>query len=135
VHEEGGDVVGDFLRALREKEPGRYSPYHTAFQMMAVRGRVTGEKWHLLDPDKPPSGILKDRTEKKLSLVGMGEFKNIAHKSRIFHHTEPNGLLVLLTFTQKKENRLTADAVNPALRAREEYLRRKLLLLGKGRTR
>jgi hypothetical protein len=43
---------------------------------------------------------------------------------------EPGGLYVLLTVhTGKNENDLTADSVNPALKMRIEYVRRKGQLL------
>lgn len=131
-HESSGNLVEEFLAELERKAHARYTNYISSFRRLGTLGplQMPNEKWRKLDPDRPPPGVLKEFAGKRLSLDGMCEFKNIAHKSRIFHSIEPGGLCVLLTFyTSKKENDLTADAINPALRAREEYLRRKNQLI------
>jgi hypothetical protein len=136
LHEKEGDVVGAFLRRLRETAPGRLVPYTTAMRMVGLQGRASGEKWHMLDKEKVPKGIAKDAKGQQMSLNGIGEFKNIAHKSRIFHCTDEDGLIVLLTFFEgKKENKLSTEAINPALYARQEYIRRKGELIANGRRR
>lgn len=122
--------VRDFLVELEAKAHARYMKYLSAFRMVAQTGRAPWDKWHPLDPKSPPHGVLKDEKGNKISLDGIGEFKNIGHKSRIFHCMEPGGLYVLLTVhTGKNENDLTADSVNPALKMRIEYVRRKGQLL------
>ena len=100
-----------------------------------MKGYARWEKWHDLDPKKPPKGISKDVSGQRESLDGMGVFKNVPHESRIYHCTEPGGLIVLLTaYTGKNEDDLTADAINPALSARKEYLHRKTQLITRRRT-
>ncbi len=47
------------------------------------------------------------------------------HIKVIYHCTEPGGDVLLTVYTGKNEDDLTADAINPALRSREEYMRRK----------
>jgi hypothetical protein len=131
-HEQAGDVVGNFLTELQATEAGRYSSYVAAFQMVGTRGFARNEKHRMLDNDRIPKGIAKTPTGEAESLNGMGEFKNIGHKSRIYHCTMPGGLIVLLTvFTEKKEDALTADAINPALYARREFFRRRDKLLAR----
>ena len=88
--------------------------------MVGMKGFARWEKWHDLDPKKPPEGILKTKTGQKSSLDGMGVFKNVPHQSRDLPlHGAGEGLIVLLTvYTGKNEDDLTADAINPALRSR-----------------
>ena len=134
VGEDGRSEVGDFLDELKRREKWAWSRYRVAFSTMASMGQATGDKWHMLDPKRPPHDILKDERGNKLSLSEMGEFKVTDHLSRIFHTTAPGGLMILLTvFTKKNQNEMTAASVNPALKAREE-LRRRKALLSMGRT-
>ncbi|MGC9983246.1 MAG: hypothetical protein ABSF35_06395 [Polyangia bacterium] len=132
IHELTGNEVAAFLEQLKDDPKGRCSQYVSAFRMVGMKGFARWEKWHDLDPKKPPDGILKTNTGQKSSLDGMGVFKNVPHQSRIYHCTEPGGLIVLLTvYTGKNEDDLTADAINPALRSREEYKRRKTQLIAR----
>lgn len=114
---DGSDEVREFLERLKREEPGRYTRYMTSFRFFGM-GRARGDVWHMLDPDDTPKGVNGD-------ITGLGEFKNIGHKSRIFHCNE-EALCVLLTkFEGKKEDELPADAINPALAARTDYQRRR----------
>lgn len=132
VDEQGRCLVAEFLDELKRREKKAWSRYRVAMTMLATQGRATGEKWHMLDPKRPPHGILKDARGNKLSLSEMGEFKNTDHQSRIFHMTEPGGIIILLSvFTGKKEDEMTAESVNPALKAREEYRLRKARCLAR----
>ena len=70
----------------------------------------------MLDESKPIKGVAKD-----VSLKGMGEFKNIGHKSRIYHLREDRMFILLTAYEGKKEDDLTADAVNPALHLRDRF--------------
>jgi hypothetical protein len=125
IHLVDGDIVGNFLRNLRQTDHGRYSHYHSAFKRMACFGYAPGEKHHMLDRERVPRGIALDARGNPLSLEGIGEFKNNGHKSRILHCTDGRAIILLTVFTGKKENKLPTEAINPALKAREEYLRRK----------
>lgn len=130
---DGTNEVAAFLERLKASEPGRYVPYAAGIRMVGQDGRGRGDKYHpLKTKTKIPKGIAADAQGRALSLSGMVVFKNIAHKSRIYGFTEPGGVIVLLTaYEGKKEDDLTADAINPALYAREEYLARKQVLLQK----
>lgn len=119
--------MGEFLTRLRVAEPGRLTHYLAAFRMVGQSGYARNEKFRMLDDERPPRGIATDSKGRPYTLKGMGEFKNISHQSRIFFCTGGvAGLFVLLsTFEEKKEDDLTAEAINPALRAREEFCRRR----------
>jgi hypothetical protein len=126
VHEDEGDVVSEFLERLREDKAGRLAKYITAFRMVGQSGMARNDKFRWLDDERVPRGVATDQNGHAYTLKGMGEFKNRDHQSRIFMCTGwVPGLFVLLTvFEKKKENALTAEAINPALRARQEMLRR-----------
>lgn len=121
--QDGRDEVREFLERLKREQPGRHARYLVAFRMFAL-GRARGDVWHMLDPDKKPKGVS--------GAVGeIGEFKNIGHQSRIFHCNEEKLCVLLTTFESKKENDLPAEAINPALTARDDYLRRRDVIIAR----
>jgi len=127
-HEHGFDYVWTFLEDLKKRHSGRYTRYMTIFRYFGLNGGARGDVWHMLDPEKAPKGIDPKLTPNgvKIAIQGIGEFKNIAHKSRILHCNDEGGLCILLTpYKGKKEDDLTADALNPAIAARAEYERRR----------
>lgn len=135
VDERGICAVCDFFdQLMREGKKSVRNLYRVSMRRYGMQGQAPWEKWHMFDETKPPAGILKDARGNKLSLDGLGEFKHIDDQSRIVHDLEPGGLVVLLTVrTGKNEDALDAQTVNPALKAREEYRRRKAACLSKRR--
>jgi hypothetical protein len=135
TRENGTSEVAAFLEQLRQTAPGRFVHYSVNFRRVGLDGRGRGDKYHpLKTKTKIPKGIAKDASGRELSLSGMVVFKNNSHQSRIYGCTEPDGLIILLTvYEGKKEDDLTADAINPALYAREEYFARKGAMLSRKR--
>jgi hypothetical protein len=121
--ENGSDEVREFLERLEKTEKGRYTRYMTAFRFFGM-GRTRGDVWHMLDQDKAPKGVTGDTQ-------GIGEFKNIGHKSRILHCNDESLCILLTKFEGKKEDELPAEAVNPALAARDDYFRRRDQLIAR----
>jgi len=121
--EDGRDEVRGFLERLKRDESGRYARYMASFRFFAL-GRARGDVWHMLDAKKKPRGVKGDVGE-------LGEFKNLGHQSRIFHCNEDALCILLTTFESKKENDLPAEAINPALTARDDYVRRRNLIIAR----
>lgn len=120
-----------FLDNLKAKLPAYHTKYITAFRMLSGMGRTPFDKWHMLEKDKVPRGIAKDSKGVPYSLDAVGEFKNISHKSRIYHACYENLIVLLSAFEGKKEDELTAQMVNPALTLRVEYEERRDELIRK----
>lgn len=119
--EDGSDEVRDFLERLQQT--GRSSRYMVAFRRFSM-GQTRGDVWHMLDSEKTPKGVTGN-------VKGIGEFKNIGHKSRIFHCNEESLCILLTKFEGKKEDDLPAEAINPALAARDDYTRRRDQLIAR----
>lgn len=115
--EDGSDEVRAFLERLQREEPGRFARYMTSFRFFGM-GRARGDVWHMLDANKKPKGVTGD-------VGAIGEFKNIGHKSRIFHCDEDALCILLTTLVGKKEDALPPEAINRALAARDDFLRRR----------
>ncbi len=116
-----------FLSALKQKDLARYSKYLVTIRRLGMSGQARFEDWHMLDPKKPPKGLAHDA---KL-LKNIGELKNIGHKSRIFHYREERRLILLTAYEGKKEDKLTADSVNPALDLLKRFFHERESLLHK----
>lgn len=123
------DLALSFLEALKAKEPARYAAYLTGMRMVGLKGYSRDEKWHMLDPNRPPKGIAKNSKGVPYGFDDIGEFKNIAHKSRIFHLREGKLFVLLTAYRGKKEDDLTADALNPAIYMRERFLMQRQALM------
>jgi hypothetical protein len=122
---DGTDEAREFLERLRREEPGRYTKYMTGFRFFGM-GRARGDVWHMLDADTKPKGVNGD-------ISGIGEFKNIGHKSRILHCNEEALCILLTKFEGKNEDELPAEAINPALAARDDYMLRREQIIARFR--
>lgn len=117
----GDDEAREFLERLKAEEMGRYTKYMTAIRFFGM-GRARGDVWHMLDPKDAPKGV-------NGSLDGIGEFKNIGHKSRIFHCNDGPLCVLLTKFEGKKEDDLPPEPLNRAIAARDEYWKRRNLII------
>jgi len=123
------DLAWDFLQGLAATDAARHAQYLTTFRRLGMQGHARGEVWHMLDDDRPIKGLAKDVRGDTFSLKHIGEFKNLGHKSRIYHLREDRLIILLTAYEGKNEDKLTADAVNPALHLRERFVRDKAALL------